>query len=166
MIPPADDCWLFFLVAPAYCVTVLIHRLRWSVQLNILFTTNFMKHWDLLWSQPSRDTDPCTSTHTHANTHTHSPPGHIFTISQFMIIFSTVANQFWTPTHTNPLDKWIDTRTHCSDTYIHGLQKQTTIWHTHGPGSLLDGYDWGRRRRLYEWNNCLCAGSTDSVTSH
>lgn len=32
------------------------------VQLNILFTTNLMWHWDLSWSQPSRNTYPCAST--------------------------------------------------------------------------------------------------------
>lgn len=87
------------------CTALLCDSFNPSVvQLNILFTTNLMWHWDLSWSRPSRDAYPC------ASTHKRSPPGHTFTISQFMIIFSTVVNQFWTPADTNRrTDKWIHT---------------------------------------------------------
>lgn len=168
LIPPADDCGAFFLVAPAGRVTVLIHRLHWSVQLNILFTANFTKHWDLLWSQPSGVADP----------QTHSPPGRVFTHQPVYDYLFHCGKPDWTPADTKPqTDKWIHTRTHGSDTYVYirRLYKQTTLGRTHtytyDPLSLLDGCDQERKVsihqwRLYEWNNWLRTGSTESVTSH
>lgn len=99
VIPRADDCGPFFLVAPACCVTVLIHWLRWSVELNILFTTNSMKHWDLC--EPSQ-----AEAQTHAPAHTRNPPGCIFTMGPpvYDYLFHC-GKPDWTPADTKPTNR-------------------------------------------------------------
>lgn len=93
VIPPADDCGTFFPVAAVSCVIVLIDWLHWSVQLNNLFTTNFMKNWDLC--EPSQ-----ADTQSHAAAHKRSPPGCIFTITQpvYDYLFHC-GKPDWTPTN-------------------------------------------------------------------
>ncbi len=101
---------------------------------------------------------------TSTQTHTRSPPGHFYHQPvNCMIIFSTVVNHFWTPTDT---DKWLHTRA-----FPACIHRQPCDIHTHTWSALLYGCEWGNKVsihqwRLYEWNNCLCTGSTDSVTSH
>lgn len=60
------------------CTTLLCDSFNPRVVLlNILFTANFMGHWDLLWLRPSWDRFPCASTHMHAQptwAHFHHQP--------------------------------------------------------------------------------------------
>lgn len=102
-------------------------------------------------------------THTHAPAHMHSPPGHTFSIIQFMIIFSTVVNQFQIPADTNRLtNKWIHAAHIQQSVYIdnHLTHMTHTYTHTipHPSSTVVAGNDSIHHWRLYEWNKCLCAG--------
>lgn len=110
---------IFPLVAPPCCVTVLIHGLYCST----FYLPQTSWGTETFYDCGQAETD----SHAPAHTCMHNPPGHTFTISQFTMIFSTVVNQFWTPTEANRLpDKW--TRTAHTQ---QSVQRQPYTYHTH-----------------------------------
>lgn len=151
--PLADDYRPIFLVAPPCFVAVLIH---W------LYSSTF--YLPQTWCGTGTFHDPSQAeTHTHAPAHKHSPPGHTFSIIQFMIIFSTVVNQFQISADTNRLtDKWIHADRIQQSVYVdnHLTHMTHTCTHTipHPSSTVVAGNDSIHHWRLYEWNKCLCAG--------
>lgn len=112
-----------------------------------------------LWARPSL----------HRTTQQHRSAVHLDAFSpsasQFMIIFSTVANQTEHPPN-GCMHAHMHARTHSQSVKADMLMIQTRI---HVPGFLRDGCDLvGKvsihQWKVYEWNNS-CAGSKDSVTT-